>query len=239
MTDSFREEIKVQVTPPQQPLDSEKLSFSDNLVSSGIAELRKELLQVKNGGLMQEGRTHENSSRQYLGIFDAGLTHSGLATPKKASPEAVDFMKSDEDTDKRLAFGSPSPDDGSLKISTITGNFGDKEVQTSIGNSGMFAAANRVNYLEQGLHAKPEGSDVEKKLSQLQQNYEELVDEFCRVKVDKANTERELVDVLNCIENLADPRNVPCSIIRESAMSISDKNLQRLKGYFKEKNFIL
>lgn len=185
-----------------------ELSFSGELVNSDVEEFKKEMINIKNGGLLQEENISkkENNSKTLLGIFEPELTHSHLLTPKKLSPEAVDFMKSDE--------GSPRKGLETLDLYSSLKNEDCREKQQEI-------------------------KDLQRKYDEMKLNYEEMVDEFCKVKVEKLNIEREMVDILNCVENLSNFKNVPCSIVRESALGISDKNLERLKGYFKEKNFIL
>lgn len=81
--------------------------------------------------------------------------------------------------------------------------------------------------------------ELKSELEELKNNYEELVQEFCKVKVQKVEAEREIIDILNCIENLENPKNVPCSVVRESVKNLSAKTLARLSSYFKGKNFIL
>lgn len=66
-----------------------------SLMDSGIADLRRQLVQVKHSEAKPE-QPCSAERRQYLGVFEPELTHSSLATPKKASRDAADFMRSDE-----------------------------------------------------------------------------------------------------------------------------------------------
>lgn len=224
-----------------QPPNTDPGVLEGSLADSGIADLRRQLVQVKHGEAKLE-QPCSADRRQYLGVFEPELTHSSLATPKKAGRDAADYMRSDEGSDSKILRASLQGGviEAADRFSRTRSEPATKDAQVST-DAGDALLGPSQSWLVPGAlkTAETEPCLLQQRLSRLQADYDELVDEFCRTKVEKADTERELVGVLNCVENLADPRNVPCSVIRESAMSISDKHLARLRPYFREKNFLL
>ena len=71
----------------------------------------------------------------------------------------------------------------------------------------------------------------------LKQNFEELAQEFCQIKIDKVHLEHEVAAILTCVEGLCSKKQASDASIRQSLVNVSDKSLARLATFFREKHF--
>jgi len=94
------------------------------------------------------------------------------------------------------------------------------------------------------LSAKPTpplAAEQTRQLRELQANYDELVDEFCRVKMERVEAEREIVDILNCVENVSAARGggggqAWMGAVRQAVGGLRPENAERLAGFLARHN---